>query len=96
MTAETCTHLSDLPNVPPTGTGCAECLEMGGTWMHLRACVECGHVGCCDQSPNTHATKHFHSLGHPLIRSFEPGEAWWYCYVDDVSFEVEGFDPLRA
>jgi len=96
MTADTCAHLSDLPNVPPTSTGCVECLEIGGAWVHLRACVACGHIGCCDQSPNTHATKHFSRTGHPVIRSFEPGEAWWYCYADDAFFEIEGVDPLRA
>ena len=63
--------------------GCKECLEIGGRWVHLRICLECGHVGCCDNSPNRHATKHFHSTKHPLITSGEPGETWAYCYLDD-------------
>ncbi|MDR9450398.1 MAG: UBP-type zinc finger domain-containing protein [Acidimicrobiia bacterium] len=90
-----CTHLVDPEPVPPIGTGCKECLEMGSTWVHLRACVECGHVGCCDQSPNRHATAHFHDTNHLVIRSFEPGEAWWYCYADDAFDELDGFEPLR-
>ena len=61
---------------------------MGGRWVHLRRCTECGHVGCCDQSPNKHATAHFHETEHPLIQSFEPGEDWYFCYVDDFVFEL--------
>ena len=68
----------------PSAQGCEECLRNGGRWVHLRQCLICGHVGCCDQSENKHATKHFHHTGHPIIRSFEPGEDWRYCYVDDV------------
>lgn len=64
----------------PSGVGCKECLETGQWWLHLRRCAECGHVGCCDSSPNRHATKHFHATGHPVIRSFEPGEDWFYDY----------------
>jgi hypothetical protein len=93
--ADECTHISDLTTARPTGTGCVECLEIGGNWVHLRVCVECGHVGCCDQSPNTHATKHSHQTDHFVIRSYEPGEAWWYCYADDAFFEFEGVEPLR-
>jgi hypothetical protein len=68
------------PNVPPSGTGCVECLEAGGWWLHLRRCAECGHVGCCDNSPQQHATAHATSSGHPVIRSFEPGEDWFWDY----------------
>ena len=68
------------PGVPPSGIGCAECLEGGGWWMHLRRCASCGHVGCCDTSPAQHATAHFHATGHPVIRSFEPGEEWFFDY----------------
>jgi hypothetical protein len=68
------------PGVPPSGIGCAECLEGGGWWMHLRRCAACGHVGCCDTSPAQHATAHFHATGHPVIRSFEPGEEWFFDY----------------
>ncbi|HTV92668.1 MAG TPA: UBP-type zinc finger domain-containing protein [Verrucomicrobiae bacterium] len=68
------------PNVPPSGTGCVECLADGGWWFHLRRCTECGHIGCCDSSPARHATAHFHGTKHPIIASFEPGEAWFYNY----------------
>ena len=68
------------PTVPPSGTGCAECLDAGGWWVHLRRCAACGHVGCCDTSPAQHATAHFHATGHPIIRSFEPGEGWYFDY----------------
>jgi hypothetical protein len=67
-----------------TPDGCEECLQMGSDWVHLRLCLSCGHVGCCDNSPNKHATKHFKSTKHPIIRSFEPGETWEWCYVDNI------------
>jgi CPA1 family monovalent cation:H+ antiporter len=82
-----CEHLATCgpsPN-PVTPTGCEECLRDGDSWVHLRLCMECGHVGCCDSSPNRHATAHFHEVGHPVMRSFEPGEAWRWCYVDNVT-----------
>ena len=69
---------------PKTPDGCEECLQMGSDWVHLRLCLSCGHVGCCDNSPNKHATKHFKSTKHPIIRSFEPGETWEWCYVDNI------------
>ncbi|MGN7800396.1 UBP-type zinc finger domain-containing protein [Leifsonia sp. 22587] len=68
------------PAAAPSGTGCEECGETGSWWLHLRRCAECGHVGCCDDSLNTHATKHAQSTGHPIIQSFEPGEDWFYDY----------------
>jgi hypothetical protein len=68
-------------DVRPSGTGCVECLAENGWWLHLRRCAECGHVGCCDNSPKRHATAHFNATGHPVIASFEPGEAWFYSYV---------------
>jgi len=64
----------------PSGTGCVECLAAGGWWLHLRRCAECGHIGCCDNSPSQHATHHHHETGHPIITSFEPGEDWFYDY----------------
>jgi uncharacterized UBP type Zn finger protein len=83
-----CDHLEGLhAKEPHTPTGCEECLASGSQWVHLRLCLRCGHVGCCDESPNRHATKHFRATQHPVIRSFEPGENWGYCYVDDVGFE---------
>jgi hypothetical protein len=71
------------PTVAPSGTGCAECLETGGWWLHLRRCAGCGHIGCCDTSPSQHATAHFKSTGHPVIQSFEPEEDWFYDYTTD-------------
>jgi uncharacterized UBP type Zn finger protein len=82
-----CTHLGTIQEVVPSGEGCLECLRMGDTWVHLRLCLTCGHVGCCDNSKNKHATKHFKSTGHPIIKSFEPGEDWMWCYVDKVGFK---------
>src|SRR5579884_3897493 len=74
-----CTHLNEIRQVTPSAKGCEECLKMGDRWVHLRLCLECGHVGCCDSSKNKHATKHFHSTKHPIMRSFEPGENWRWC-----------------
>jgi uncharacterized UBP type Zn finger protein len=80
-----CKH-TDQIKFTTTGTHvCEECVKMGDRWVHLRLCMSCGHVGCCDSSKNKHATKHFHSSHHPLIRSIEPGERWIWCYVDEVS-----------
>lgn len=84
---ETCTHLSEIVPVTPSADGCEDCLKIGGSWVHLRLCEICGHVGCCDNSPNRHATKHYHATKHPIIKSFEPGEEWGYCYPDDLFYE---------
>ena len=84
---EACTHLDQIQEVTPSARGCEDCLRGGGRWLHLRLCLTCGHVGCCDSSPNKHATKHYHSTKHPLIRSFEPGEEWVWCYADELFFE---------
>ena len=85
--ADPCSHLDQISDVTPGSQGCEECLQTGDRWVHLRLCLSCGHVGCCDSSPNRHATKHHRSTTHPLIQSFEPGEDWIYCYVDDVAME---------
>jgi uncharacterized UBP type Zn finger protein len=77
--------------VTPSSPGCVECLRSGSPWVHLRLCLSCGHVGCCDSSPNRHATKHFHETEHPVIRSYEPGERWAYCYSDE---EMEEHFPV--
>ena len=74
------------PSAPPSGTGCADCEDTGGWWFHLRRCAECGHIGCCDSSPKQHATTHARQAGHDLIRSFEPGETWFYRYSDEGFF----------
>lgn len=81
-----CSHTNEAKPVTPSGDGCQECLAMGDSWVHLRVCLSCGHVGCCDSSKNKHATKHFHETQHPIIRSFEPGEVWAYCYEDEALF----------
>ncbi len=77
-----CEHLNSIQAVTPHTQGCEECLQTGDRWVHLRLCLSCGHVGCCDQSKNKHATKHFQSSGHPIIQSFERGEDWRWCFVD--------------
>ncbi len=88
MPNELCSHLEEIDEgIAPASTGCAECLKVGDEWVHLRLCLTCGNVGCCDDSKNTHATKHHHATKHPMIRSFEPGEKWLWCYVDEVGFE---------
>ena len=79
-----CAHLDVVRDVQPRAKGCEECLKIGSRWVHLRMCRTCGHVGCCDSSPNRHATAHFHETGHPIVRSIEPGESWSWCYVDEV------------
>ena len=83
----TCTHLDQIRDVQPGAAGCEECLAMGDTWVHLRQCLSCGHVGCCDSSKNRHATAHFRGTHHPLIKSFQPGEDWGWCYVDEVMLQ---------
>jgi CPA2 family monovalent cation:H+ antiporter-2 len=79
-----CAHLDHVHDVTPGTQGCAECLRDGTRWVHLRVCLECGHVGCCDSSPGRHATAHFHATGHPVMRSIERGERWGWCFVDEV------------
>jgi hypothetical protein len=76
------------PSVPPSGDGCVECDAAGGWWFHLRRCAQCGHVGCCDSSPGQHATGHFQDSGHPLVRSFEPGEEWFWNFETNEMFEA--------
>ncbi len=82
--AANCTHLDRTQDVQPSANGCEECLQIGDTWVHLRECLSCGHVGCCDDSKNRHATKHFRVSEHPIVKSFEPGEDWIWCYVDEL------------
>jgi uncharacterized UBP type Zn finger protein len=88
MITNECTHLDEIREVVPNANGCEDCLRIGGTWVHLRLCLICGHVGCCDSSKNKHATRHFHATNHPIIRSFEPGENWGWCYVDQVEIDL--------
>jgi uncharacterized UBP type Zn finger protein len=79
-----CEHLAQAKVTTTDKDFCEDCVKIGATWVHLRLCLECGHVGCCDSSPNRHASKHFASTRHPLMRSIEPGEAWVWCFVDQV------------
>jgi uncharacterized UBP type Zn finger protein len=82
--ASSCKHMNEIEAVTPHTQGCEECLKSGDVWFHLRLCLSCGHVGCCDSSPNRHATAHFHSTHHPVVQSFQPDEDWMYCYEDDI------------
>ncbi len=87
MTTTPCAHLDQIRDVTPSAEGCEDCLKTGDAWVHLRECLICGHVGCCDSSKNVHATKHFKATGHAIIQSIEPGEDWLWCYVDQVMME---------
>jgi hypothetical protein len=93
--AQNCTHLDQIVlDVVPHSTGCEDCLAIGRTdWVHLRVCQTCGHVGCCDNSPLRHATGHARASDHAVIRSYEPHEDWYFCYVDDFAFELAGGPP---
>ena len=82
-----CSHLGQIRDVTPSAPGCEECLQMGDRWVHLRLCLICGHVGCCDSSKNKHATRHFRATGDPIVQSLERGEDWAWCYVDEVVLE---------
>ena len=85
-----CTHLDQVTvtELPESVAGCEDCLASGGVWLHLRICLSCGHVGCCDDSPNKHATAHAHASSHPIIRSLEPGEDWCWCFEDEVGMLI--------
>ncbi len=86
-----CTHLDQIRVTETEVRVCPECVKMGDDWVHLRMCLICGHVGCCDSSKNKHATRHFKSTHHPLVRSIEPGESWVWCYADEImAGELEG------
>ena len=82
-----CTHLKQIRSVTPSAQGCEDCLKTGDDRVQLRLCLTCGHVGCCDSSRNKHATKHFRAVHHPIIRSFEPGANWMWCYVDELMLQ---------
>jgi uncharacterized UBP type Zn finger protein len=87
---ETCMHLDSvkITQLPEAVAGCEDCLRTGDPWLHLRICLQCGHVGCCDDSPNRHASGHAQGSGHPIIRSLEPGEVWSWCFVDEVAMRI--------
>ena len=82
-----CTHKDEIKDVTSSVEGCEDCLETGDTWVHLRICKICGHVGCCDSSKNKHARKHYGETGHKIIQSYEPGESWYWCYEDEAYFK---------
>jgi hypothetical protein len=88
--ATSCSHLNqiEVTQLPEAVDGCEDCLRDGGVWLHLRICLTCGHVGCCDDSPARHASKHAREKEHPLIRSLEPGEDWSYCFIDDIGMTI--------
>ena len=86
--AEECRHASAVRVVTPSALGCEECLKIGSAWVHLRLCRTCGHVGCCDSSPNKHATQHFRATGHPIIEGYDPPEGLGWCYVDEVFLDL--------
>jgi uncharacterized UBP type Zn finger protein len=92
--SDECGHLGEVKvtKLPESVEGCEECLKDGGKWLHLRICLVCGHVGCCDSSPGQHASRHFAETGHPLIRSLEPGEDWSWCFVDDQAMVIDGIE----
>lgn len=85
-----CSHLDQVKilELPDEVEGCEDCLRTGDPWLHLRICLTCGHVGCCDDSPNRHATAHATASGHAIIRSVEPGEDWSWCFVDEVAMRI--------
>ena len=91
-----CAHLDTVTVDGANSDGCEDCLAIGSRWLHLRRCTSCGHIGCCDSSPNRHATAHFGSTSHPIIQSFEPGEEWLWCYVDEIAFEFDSDVPSPA
>jgi hypothetical protein len=86
-----CTHLDRVAILEPAGpvAGCEECLRVGASWVHLRMCQTCGVIGCCDSSPNRHASRHAREAGHPVLRSVEPGERWSWCVIDEVAFVLD-------
>jgi hypothetical protein len=94
---EACPHPPGIRDVTPSALGCEDCLKMGSAWLHLRLCRTCGYVGCCDQSPNRHAAKHFHATAHPIIEGYDPPEGWGWCHVDKVFFDLgERHTPQRG
>jgi len=82
--SDECSHLDSIREITPNSSGCEDCLKMGDQWVNLRVCLTCGYVGCCDNSRNKHASKHFHATQHPIIQTLEPWEEWLWCYVDKV------------
>ena len=90
-----CPHLDQIRVVTAGFDGCEDCVRIGSWWVHLRLCMTCGNVGCCDNSPHKHATAHFRLTGHPIMKSFEPGEEWGWCYVDELMLDASGW-PVQG
>jgi len=88
-----CIHRATIRKVKPSAKGCEDCLRIGAQWVHLRVCRSCGHVGCCDDSPNQHARKHFEATYHPIIEGYDPPEGWRYCFIDDTMCELPDQTP---
>jgi uncharacterized UBP type Zn finger protein len=88
LDSEGCAHLAEMKDVTPSAEGCENCLKSGDEWVNLRLCLTCGHVGCCDNSKNKHATRHHHETDHPMIVSFELEEEWVFCYPDEVTIST--------
>lgn len=93
MSDPACEHMDEITNAAPSADGCEDCLATGDRWVHLRRCTGCGHVGCCDSSPNRHATAHVAASEHHVVQSFEPGEDWLWCYADEIAFELPSLTP---
>jgi hypothetical protein len=91
-----CSHVASIRDVTPSTRGCEECLKTGSPWVHLRLCRTCGHVGCCDDSPNRHATRHFEATGHPIIEGYDPPEGWGWCYIDEIEVDLPDRTPQRG
>jgi hypothetical protein len=83
-----CMHLAQVTDLRPSRHVCEDCVKTGDSWVHLRICLTCGHIGCCDSSKNRHATKHFRASRHPIMRSIEPGESWGWCFIDQMTFDL--------
>jgi hypothetical protein len=97
MRQPSCTHIDQITDPTPSSPGCEDCLAAGRRdWVHLRVCQSCGHVGCCDSSPGLHATAHVHEVSHPVVRSYEPGEDWYWCYEDEVLYELSDKPPAPS
>jgi hypothetical protein len=98
MTMPACSHLDQIQftSLPTSIAGCEECLKTGSRWVHLRMCMSCGKIGCCDSSPNRHASRHAHEGGHPIVRSAEPGEDWSWCFLDEAAFIIDPNDAASA
>lgn len=96
MAENTCGHANTVRTVVPGSQGCQECLKIGSWWVHLRLCRTCGHVGCCDQSPNRHARRHFVVTDHPIIEGYDPPEGWGWCYPDERPIALPDQTPQRG